>query len=110
MHMSSNQLYAVAGGIGLAVGLFVRFSIWSGRFGTRAVARWATGKGWQVICARRRSFVPHWRSLPSRRFQFFRVTVRDRDGADFRAWLRLESDCTEPEILDVIWDDKTPAA
>jgi hypothetical protein len=64
----------------------------------------------RVVSARRPSFVPHWRSLPSRRFQFFRVTVRDRDGADHRAWMRLESDCTEPEVLDVIWDDKIPAA
>jgi hypothetical protein len=110
MHVSGSQLYAVAGGIGVAVALFILVSIWSGRFGTRAVAASAKGKGWQVISARRRSFVPHWRSLPSRRYQFFRVTVRDRDGADHRAWMRLESDCTEPEVLDVIWDDKTPTA
>ena len=109
MHISSTQLYAVAG-VAVALILFVLFNIWSGRFGTRAVERWATAKGLQVVHARRRSFVPHWRSLPSRRFQFFRVTVRGKDGADHRAWLRLESDCTEPEVLDVIWDDKTPAA
>jgi hypothetical protein len=110
MHTSSTQLYAVAGAIGLALVLFVLFSNWSRRFGTRAVERWATAKRLQVVSARRRSFVPHWRSLPSRRFQFFRVTVRDRDGANHRAWMRLESDCTEPEILDVIWDDKAPSA
>ena len=107
--MSTTQLYA-AGGIGIALILFVIFSVWSRRFGTRAIDRWATAKGLQVVRATRRSFVPHWRSLPSRRFQFFRVTVRDRDGADHRGWMRLESDCTEPEVLDVIWDDKTPVA
>ena len=110
MHTSSIDLYAAAGGIALTLVLFVLFSIWSRRFGTRAVERWVTAKGWLLVRSRRRSFVPHWRSLPSRRFQFFRVTVRDKDGADHRAWMRLESDCTEPEILDVIWDDKTPAA
>jgi hypothetical protein len=89
--------------------IFVLFSIWSRRFGARAIEKWATAKGLLIVRAKRRSFVPHWRSLPSRQFQFFRVTVRDRNGADYRAWMRLESDCTEPEILDVIWDDKTPA-
>jgi len=46
--------------------------------------------------------------LSSKRFQFSRVTVRDRDGANHRAWMRLESDCTKPAIIDVIWDDKNP--
>ena len=58
----------------------------------------------------RGSFVPHWPSLSSKHFQFFRVTVRDRDGANHSAWMRMESDCTEPEVLDVIWDDKRPRA
>src|SRR5437899_9005346 len=110
MHTSSAQLYAVAAVIGLVLVVFTVFSIWSRRFGSAAVERWATAKGLRLVSVRRRSFVPHWRSLSSRRFQFFRVTVRDKDGADHRAWMRLESDCTEPEILDVVWDDKTPAA
>jgi hypothetical protein len=108
MAISNAQLYAVAG-VALALVLFIFFSIWSRRFGTRAIEHWVTAKGWSLVRARRRAFVPHWRSLPSRRFQFFRVIVRDRNGADHRAWMRLESDCTEPEVLDVIWDDKTPA-
>src|SRR5947209_6058024 len=110
MHTSSPQLYAVAAVIGLALVVFIVFSIWSRRFGSAAVERWATAKGLRVVSVRRRSSVPHWRPLSSRRFQFFRVTVRDRGGANYRAWMRLESDCTEPAILDVIWDDKTPAA
>jgi hypothetical protein len=110
MNILNVQSYALMGGIVLTLGLFALFSIWSGRFGTRAIEQWVTAKGWSLVRARRRSFVPHWRSLPSRRFQFFRVTVRDRDGADHRAWMRLESDCAEPEVLDVIWDDTTPAA
>jgi hypothetical protein len=103
-------MYVVAEAVGLTLILFIAFSYWSRRFGARAIERWATGKGLKIVSARRRSFIPHWRSLPSRQFQFFRVTVRDGNGVDHRAWMRLESDCTEPEILDVIWDDKTPAA
>ncbi len=44
----------------------------------------------------------------SKRFQFFRVTVRDKEGVNHGTWMRFESDCTEPEVLEVIWDDKTP--
>jgi hypothetical protein len=107
-HAHPAQLFVVAGAIALALVLFVLFSSWSRRFGARAVERWATAKGLQVASARRRSFVPHWRSLSARQFQFFRVTVRDRDGERYKAWLRLESDCTDPQVLDVIWDDKEP--
>ena len=106
MILTNTELSAAGAGIGLALILFFLFSIWSRSFGVRAVERWAAGKGLQVISARRRSFALHWRWLPSRQFQFFRVIVRDRDGADHRAWMRLESNCTEPEVLDVIWDDK----
>ena len=110
MHLSSTPLYAVAAATGLSLVVFIGFSIWSRRFGKAAVEKWAAAKGLRVVGVRRRSFVPHWRSLSSRRFQFFRVTVRDRGGEDYRGWLRLESDCTEPEVLEVIWDDKTPMA
>jgi hypothetical protein len=103
------DFYAVAGVAALIIILVVVFSVWSRRFGLRAIERWATGKGWSLVYARRRTFVPHWRAFSNRRFQFFRVTLRDKDGADHRAWMRLESDCSEPEVLDVIWDDKTPA-
>jgi hypothetical protein len=104
-----NTLYAV-GAAGLALFIFIVFSLWSRRFGSAAIERWAMAKGFQIVSAKRRSVVPHWRSLPSRRFQFFRVVVRDKDGVDYKAWTRLESDCTEPEVLEVIWDENAPAA
>jgi len=107
---AGTQLYVVAGVIGLALVLFMLFGSWSRRFGTKAIEKWAAVRRLQVVSAKRRSFVPHWRSLPSWHFQFFRVTFRDQDGAAHRAWMRLESDCNEPEILDVIWDNKTPVA
>jgi hypothetical protein len=108
--MTNTELFGVAAAAGPALFILIMFSIWSRRFGSVAVERWAKGKGLRVVSVRRRAFVPYWRSLASRRFQFFRVTVRDKDGADHRAWMRLESDCSEPEVLDVIWDDKTQAA
>jgi hypothetical protein len=98
----------VAAGIGLVLVVFVVFSIWSRRLGAQAVERWAISKGLQVVSARRRSFVSRWRAMLSKRFQFFRVTVRDKEGVNHGTWMRLESDCTEPEVLEVIWDDKTP--
>ena len=110
MQASNTNSYAVAVAVGLALVGFVAFSIWSRRFGAQAVERWAMARGLQVVSARRRSFVPYWLSLPSRRFQFFRVTVLDKDGSSYRAWVRLESDCTDPEVLDVIWDDGEPSA
>ena len=109
MNASNTDLYAVAAVVGVALLIFAAFSIWSRRFGSQAVERWATARGLEVVSAKRRSFVPHWRLLSGRRFQFFRVTVRDRDGANHRAWMRLESDSTEPEVIDVIWDDKNPS-
>jgi hypothetical protein len=103
------DLYLVAVGASLALVVFLVFSIWSRRFGSQVVERWAKTRGFRVISVRRRSFVPHWRLLSSKGFQFFRLTVRDRDGANHKAWLRLESDCTDLEIIDVIWDDKNPS-
>jgi hypothetical protein len=108
--MNTSNLDLTAAGIGLLLAAFAVFSIWSRRFGTEAVEKWAAANGFHLVSVRRRAFVPHWRLLPGKRFQFFRVSVRDRDGASRRAWMKLESDCTEPEIIDVIWDDKKPSA
>jgi hypothetical protein len=110
MNTSNLDLFLTAAGIGLLLAAFAVFSIWSRRFGTEAVEKWAAANGFHLVSVRRRAFVPHWRLLPGKRFQFFRVSVRDRDGASRRAWMKLESDCTEPEIIDVIWDDKKPSA
>ncbi|HWY77500.1 MAG TPA: hypothetical protein VN281_17915 [Verrucomicrobiae bacterium] len=58
-----------------------------------------------MVSAKRQSFAPHWPSLSSKRFQFFRLIIRDKEGASRAAWMRLESDCTEPELIDIVWDD-----
>ena len=100
------DLLMIGAAVGLGLTVFAVFSIWSWRFGSEAVQRWAAARGLQVVYARRRSLGPHWPLLSSRRFQFFRVTLRDADGVNHRAWMRLESDCSEPKVIDVIWDDK----
>ena len=110
VNLSNHDLYVVAAGVGVALVVLVGFSFWSRRFGSQAVEGWALAKGFQVVSVRRRSFAPHWRLLSSKRFQFFRVTIRDRAGGNRRAWMRIESDCTQPEVIDVIWDDNDSRA
>jgi hypothetical protein len=106
--MLNSEFYRVVAGIGLAVMIFVVFSLLSRKAGLRAVEKWCDAKGFQILRARPRFFVRHWRSLWSRRFQFFHVVVRDKTGVEHRGWMRLESECTEPAVLDVIWDDQKP--
>ena len=111
MNLSSVPFEAAVAGVAL-ITILVLFSLCSRTFGSQAIERWARANGWLLVRARRRSFVPHWRwcSFSKGRFQFFRVTVRDVLGADHKAWMRLESDCTQPEILDIIWDNEAPPA
>jgi hypothetical protein len=106
MNISNHDLFVAVVGILLALVVFVPFSWLSRRAGSVVVEKWATTGGFQLVSLKRRTLVPFWRPLDSRRFQFFRVTVRDTAGVERKAWLRLESDCTEPEIIDVAWDDK----
>ena len=110
MHILENNLFMAAAAIGLLLIVFAGFSIWSRKFGFEVVERWACANNLQVVSVRRRAIVPvsQWRWLWSRQYQFFRVAVRDKAGANYGAWLRLESDCTEPEIVEVIWDGKNP--
>jgi hypothetical protein len=104
----NSDFYRAAVGVGLAIVSFLGLSLWSLKTGTRAVKKWATTKGLQIVDIRRRSFVPHWRTLPSRRFQFFRLTIRDKEGATHKAWMRVQANRTEPEILEIIWDNGDP--
>ena len=110
MSASSPSFYVVAGSVGFVLLLSVIFSVVSRKHGIAAVEKWAAAKGLHVVRVRRRAFVPHWRWLSSKRFQFFRVTLRHTDGGSYKAWLRTEADCTYPEVVDVIWDDKEPSS
>ena len=105
--MNSNAIL-IAIGVVAGGALLVVLSMWSRAQALDALRRWAAAEGLELVSATRRSFVPLWCS--GKGYQFFRVTVRDRDGANHSAWMRMESDCTEPEVLDVIWDDKRPRA
>lgn len=106
MNVLNHNLFLVAAGVLFILVVFMLFSIWSRKRGVEAVERWALSQGFQLLSVRRRAFVPHWRFISGRRFQFFRATVRGPSGVARKAWLQLESDCTKPEIVDVIWDDK----
>ena len=110
MSISNHDLFLVAAGVLFILVVFALFGIWSGKHGVEAVEKWASSQGFRLVSVRRRAFVPHWRFISSKRFQFFRVTVRCSGGVARKAWMQLESDCTEPEIVDVIWDDKKPSA
>ena len=97
----------LAGAIG-AVILFTAISIWGRQRGLELLRRWATVHGFVLVSARRRSFVPHWSSESGKGYQFFRVTVRDKEGALRKSWIRC-SDFTwhDPNKIDVIWDDES---
>jgi hypothetical protein len=103
-----NSLYLALAALGLTLFILTFFSLQSRKFGTDVAERWARDKGMEVVSIRRRTFVPQWPWLFSRRFQFFRVVLRDANGANRKACLRLESDCTQPQIIDVVWDANTP--
>src|SRR5690242_8490396 len=109
MSILSRHIYEVAALLGL-VAVFVAFSVLSGRFGRQAVKKWATANGFRLVSLRRRTFVPFLSPVNSRFFQFFRVTLRDGSGVHRRAWMRLESDCTEPKVLEVKWDNESSKA
>jgi len=104
------NLSEMAVGAGLMLIVFVAFSIWSRKHGVTAVGRWATAQGLSLVSVKRRSFVPRWPLLSSRRFQFFRVIVKNQSGETRRAWMRLEADGSEPEIVEVAWDDEESIA
>jgi hypothetical protein len=103
------EIYLIMAMGGVALALFFTFSLLSRRYGLSAIRRWANATGLRVVYAKRRTFVPHWHWLHGRRHQFFRVTVQNKEGTAFGAWLCLESDCTTPEIIDIIWDGGNPA-
>ncbi len=110
MNISNHDLFVMAAGVLFILVVVALFSIWSRKHGVEAVEKWASSQGFQLVSVRRRAFVPHWRFISSKRFQFFRVTVRGNGGVARKAWMQLESDSTKPEIVDVIWDDKKSSA
>jgi hypothetical protein len=92
---------AFAGGIAFAV-------VWA--LGTRQaglglIHRWASLHRYEVLRARRRTFVPlggQWKGI-----SFFRVRLRDSSGEMRLCWLRFGDLEDRPENVEVIWDTKT---
>ena len=90
----------VAGGIGFAV----IYSLSTRRSGLELIQRWAAFHRYQLISARRRTFVPiggQWKGI-----SFFRVRIRDAAGDTKNCWLRMHDLEDEPEKIEVIWDAK----
>jgi hypothetical protein len=104
--MTSNMLLAGMAFFAVVI-LLVALSEWSRRRAVEALKRWAHAKGFEIISARRRSFVPTWQA--GRGYQFFRIAVRDKHGTSRRAWIRcLDFNSAEPENIEITWDDETP--
>lgn len=108
MTASNNDVFvSLVGAAVCAIVVFAGLSIWGRQRGLELLSRWATSQGFVLVSARRRSFVPYWSSESGQGYQFFRVTVRNRDGVLRNSWIRC-SDLTwhDPTKIDVIWDDK----
>jgi hypothetical protein len=91
-----------------AIAVFIAFSLWSHKIGSNVVREWARARNLRVVRLRRQTFVKVWRPASSPGYQYFRVTFLDKDGLRHTAAMRLEADCTEPEMVDVIWEENKP--
>jgi hypothetical protein len=86
------------------------FKLWTHNKGLKAVTRWADQQGFTIVELSRRLFVPLWRADLFKRNQYFRVSLRDKQGNVRQAWIRCypfgftnDPDSVE---LEVIWDEK----
>ena len=94
----------------IAVGAIVStlFILWRRSQGEEAVRLWAEEQGFTILESSRPFFVPHWRTTFRKRCQFFRVSVRDKQGSIRWAWIRCSVwDFADPKDMDmeVIWDE-----
>jgi hypothetical protein len=91
----------LAGGAAFAV----IYSLDTRRAGLALIQRWASLHRYQIVRARRRTFVPlggQWKGI-----SFFRVSVRDGAGELRSCWLRFHDLEDEPKNIEVIWDGPT---
>jgi len=85
------------------------YKVWNRKRGDEAVTRWADEQGFTIVEFSRPLFVPHWRASSSKRAQFFRVSLRDKQGLVRRVWIRCYAvGLEDPDSMDieVIWDEK----
>jgi len=100
-----NNVWGGAVAVGAVISIL--FSLWSTRRGHEAIRRWAGEQGLTIVQSSRRLFVPHWRLTLGKRHQFFRVSVRDKQGLGRRGWIRCSAfGHTDPATVEVIWDER----
>ncbi|EEF56999.1 hypothetical protein [Pedosphaera parvula] len=103
--MSSSAILITVGAFVAATLLLFALSIWSKTQALDTLKRWAKSQGLEIVSAKRRSFVPTWRS--GKGYQFFRITVRDSKGHNRQAWVRcLDFNSAEPWNIEVAWDNE----
>lgn len=66
------------------------------------VSRWAAIHGFKIVSAKQRTFVPF---MTPAKGQFFRVRLTDSSGSIRQCWLRFHDWTTEPEGIQVDWDE-----
>src|SRR5438045_3774407 len=89
---------ALAGGVAFGV----VWSLGTRQAGLALIQRWASLHRYQIVHARRRTFVPlrgQWKGI-----SFFRVQLRDATGELKSCWLRLHDLEDKPEDIEVVWD------
>jgi hypothetical protein len=92
-------------GLAGAAAFAVIYSLDTRRSGLELIQRWAALHHYQVVRARRRTFVPlggQWKDI-----SFFRVSVRDGAGELKSCWLRFHDLENEARNIEVTWDAKT---
>jgi hypothetical protein len=71
---------------------------------SKLIDRWAEANRFEIVTAKRRTFVPlggQWKGI-----SFFRVRVRDAVEGTKDCWLRFRDWAQDPKEIQVIWDAK----
>ena len=100
-------IWIAVAAVGTIVSTLVRS--WRHRQGEEAVRLWAEEQRLTILESSRRLFVPHWPFTSRKRNQFFRVSVRDKEGSVRQGWIGCRAwGFSNPKDMDmeVIWDEK----
>ena len=74
------------------------------KHGLQLIERWAKLNRFEIVAAKRRTFVPlggQWKGI-----SFFHVTVRDAVEGTKDGWLRFRDWAQDPKEIQVVWDPK----
>jgi|SRR4051812_34847633 hypothetical protein len=92
-------------GVAGAVAFAIVWSLDTRQAGLELIQRWASLHRYEILRARRRTFVPlggQWKGI-----SFFRVRLRDGTGSVRSCWLRFGDLEDRPENIQAIWDADT---